>query len=154
MLLFIAQSISVYPSHVTVYRSNSSPQSSSISISIHLMLLFILSHRQLQLYPPIFQYISCYCLSKVKGMDENHPLNFNTSHVTVYPTTSAFIASLISFQYISCYCLSDPQLQVSSAVPISVHLMLLFISSSSNTNVAMMGFQYISCYCLSSSTSA
>ena len=56
-------------------------------------------------------------------------LNFNTSHVTVYPLVLAEWKRIDIFQYISCYCLSgmwqgwDSRLRCE----ISIHLMLLFI---------------------------
>ena len=36
--------------------------------------------------------------------------NFNTSHVTVYLNSISNPISIASFQYISCYCLSDPRI--------------------------------------------
>ena len=95
-------------SHVTVYRSNHLPTLSRNSyfntshvtvylrllcrlhteyrISIHLMLLFILSSAILHKDCTSFQYISCYCLSQPPP----HPK-----------------LDYIIFQYISCYCLSS-----------------------------------------------
>ena len=96
-------------SHVTVYLCISIPECVYIRISIHLMLLFI----TVWMYHPcsrcsisihlmllficnqncdsrcgwLFQYISCYCLSKIQG---------------------ASIKYCYGFQYISCYCLSYP----------------------------------------------
>ena len=54
--------------------------------------------------------------------------NFNTSHVTVYQL---------------CRCC------IRRALQISIHLMLLFISTASVLSTFQYGFQYISCYCLS-----
>ncbi len=76
----------------------------------------------------MFQYISCYSLSKrTTGTQEStlvsihlmllfinvlsgfalSPLCFNTSHVTLYPDVYADeIMAIIKFQYISCYSLS------------------------------------------------
>ena len=76
-------------------------------VSIHLMLLFILFAQRLRmaqhcfntshvtLYPSrllsvqcrrVFQYISCYSLSK-EGIDNMKDVrSFNTSHVTLYPS--------------------------------------------------------------------
>ena len=56
-----------------------------IEISIHLMLLFILTKPE---YVPIIEQ------------------NFNTSHVTVYLKPLSTLMSEMRFQYISCYCLS------------------------------------------------
>ena len=101
-------------------------------------------------YNFLFQYISCYCLSKRKPIIEHWSSGF---------------------QYISCYCLSSSVTPVApSANAISIHLMLLFIHillllstglrnfNTSHVTVYRCGdkiqwiyhlFQYISCYCLS-----
>ena len=76
----------------------------------------------------LFQYISCYCLSFWTSVIFDASENFNTSHVTVY------------------LLLSHPIYQPSD---ISIHLMLLFISSVSFIFIRASLFQYISCYCLS-----
>ena len=60
---------------------------SRCSISIHLMLLFICNQNCDSRCGWLFQYISCYCLSKIQG---------------------ASIKYCYGFQYISCYCLSYP----------------------------------------------
>ncbi len=79
-------------------------------------------------------------------------VNFNTSHVTVYPGRTQNVRHLneisihlmllfivkvaghkddpLKFQYISCYCLSIPSADIASVT---------------------ISFQYISCYCLSKS---
>ena len=75
-----------------------------------------------------FQYISCYCLSKIMNPVSYKLYNFNTSHVTVYLFHS------LSFRICSC---------------ISIHLMLLFIYPTVIKGVQLIVFQYISCYCLS-----
>ena len=98
-----------------------------------------------------FQYISCYCLSRI--------------------TLSQLLKSS-SFQYISCYCLSTCFYNARAYIYISIHLMLLFIAvtlgmttrclnfNTSHVTVYQSGspylstvprFQYISCYCLSDS---
>ena len=93
------------------------------------MLLFISSHKNLQnynlyfntshvtVYPKrqcvhfvtylIFQYISCYCLSKMEQTARCILFHFNTSHVTVYQQYETNIKNRAKFQYISCYCLSE-----------------------------------------------
>ena len=53
--------------------------------------------------------------------------HFNTSHVTVYPFSSPLTSGVIAFQYISCYCLSTPHMAHRVLNGISIHLMLLFI---------------------------
>ena len=100
--------------------------------------------------------------------------NFNTSHVTVYRRTPQGLNHKTIFQYISCYCLSCVRWFCKTCKQISIHLMLLFITSLSITayqlpfisihlmllfisvaDALALGrdkFQYISCYCLSSST--
>ena len=55
-------------------------------------------------------------------------VNFNTSHVTVYPEETSRIDITTEFQYISCYCLSGTDRRVKNKEG---------------------KFQYISCYCLS-----
>ena len=50
-------------SHVTVYLIIFIHLSITLHISIHLMLLFIVSHNSLYFVQLQFQYISCYCLS-------------------------------------------------------------------------------------------
>ena len=114
MLLFIhgnvqqnlAQQRNFNTSHVTVYHIGiSSPSPTSPfqyiscyclsehmldgeerkSISIHLMLLFIIWHNRNLREVRVFQYISCYCLSEKQCRGSQ---------------------SQRLFQYISCYCLS------------------------------------------------
>ena len=106
-----------------VYRCHLAP-----AISIHLMLLFIYAYFQ----------------------GKPRIVNFNTSHVTVYPGRTQNVRHLneisihlmllfivkvaghkddpLKFQYISCYCLSIPSADIASVT---------------------ISFQYISCYCLS-----
>ena len=114
-------------SHVTVYHIRSIVCTTLYHISIHLMLLFIISgfiiprvkchfntshvtvylgHRVMELIKDIFQYISCYCLSPELTRSRNIYEYFNTSHVTVYPEGEKTMANMNLFQYISCYCLS------------------------------------------------
>ena len=118
-------------SHVTLYQDPEDPDHRFIVVSIHLMLLFI-GHAQIQnafniLFQYIscyslsqkrfslscfctgFQYISCYSLSLMVLLSGFLILSFNTSHVTLYRTL---------------YC------QNRQSVLVSIHLMLLFISSS------------------------
>ena len=132
--------------------------------------VYLLSKSQ---YEPalLFQYISCYCLSRRLISIICCFCHFNTSHVTVYLFCIIFFQKTSIFQYISCYCLSKPSVQQQAVqlyfntshvtvyqgnhllqdilFLISIHLMLLFISSwyfKTDTNCL---FQYISCYCLS-----
>ena len=93
-------------SHVTVYPISGFLNAMSIIISIHLMLLFIpLFHCALR-YHYIFQYISCYCLSR---------------------PSEWYVYIWSRFQYISCYCLSEKKHEWERIKSISIHLMLLFI---------------------------
>ena len=96
-------------SHVTLYQDPEDPDHRFIVVSIHLMLLFI-GHAQIQnAFNILFQYISCYSLSLMVLLSGFLILSFNTSHVTLYRTL---------------YC------QNRQSVLVSIHLMLLFISSS------------------------
>ena len=79
MLLFIEQVLlkssmicHFNTSHVTVYHRQENDRSSSFRISIHLMLLFIRFRSDTS---------ESYAISSGTGQP---PLNFNTSHVTVY----------------------------------------------------------------------
>ena len=93
-------------SHVTVYPYWKITSYYLSLISIHLMLLFILAFFHCFSAPSLFQYISCYCLSKDKREPQQVQTDFNTSHVTVYlKINNAF----------------------SKFHNISIHLMLLFI---------------------------
>ena len=118
----------------------------------------------------IFQYISCYGLSRFLHRLRSSFRNFNTSHVTVYPTSPAKYPAIKLFQYISCYGLSCFNPPPVSSRRISIHLMLRFIVVSGaipqiqgyfNTSHVTVyhykdlymdcleKFQYISCYGLS-----
>ena len=96
-------------SHVTLYLISRRKSLQSSSVSIHLMLLFIgdadaaqsgdedsfdTSHVTLYLVQPdfyllvdVFQYISCYSLSRVIQRRGTCQFRFNTSHVTLYQKT-------------------------------------------------------------------
>ena len=75
---------------------------------------------------------------------------FNTSHVTVYPLQlcTALGPSLISIHLMLLFIASALFLLPPFGI-ISIHLMLLFISVDWDAFAASVGFQYISCYCLS-----
>ena len=101
-----------------------------------------------------FQYISCYGLSMHLHESNKEEINFNTSHVTVYPILRNLPASHAGFQYISCYGLSKiwtkqqtfwvnfntshvtvyprPDYFVLGENIISIHLMLRFITPISH----------------------
>ena len=71
-------------SHVTVYHHWKNAKPRWMSISIHLMLLFIVLNSLSDNPVSLFQYISCYCLSLVNWLVKIFDFYFNTSHVTVY----------------------------------------------------------------------
>ena len=75
-------------------------------VSIHHMLLFIKCFPLFAVGNKKFQYITCYSLSEKLGEIVNRRSSFNTSHVTLYRSSSIK---------------SKPDLQV------SIHHMLLFI---------------------------
>ena len=113
MLLFIiincflfVQYFHFNTSHVTVYRRLRIRNCNQVHISIHLMLLFICLIQSSRTTATAFQYISCYCLSKIQLLAQGNVEHFNTSHVTVYQEWRAEKAKTFPFQYISCYCLS------------------------------------------------
>ena len=114
-------------SHVTVYHHRKLWGHQEISISIHLMLLFI--------------YLFSHTLITI--------FYFNTSHVTVYRHGGLHNSVSTLFQYISCYCLSSRHTDSNTGRIISIHLMLLFISVPVEWLGQQFIFQYISCYCLS-----
>ena len=126
-------------------------------ISIHLMLRFIPDGYGIHIEAKIFQYISCYGLSKNTDRTLTRKLNFNTSHVTVYldveflkyrmqidfntshvtvylSNGSITLAQSALFQYISCYGLSALLQFFFLDFPISIHLMLRFIENGRITN--------------------
>ena len=147
----------------------------SSHVSIHLMLLFIVEWLGIQENPNRFQYISCCYLSRtgfsrIAGtsrfqyisccyLSSNHPL----LHTRLLP-----------FQYISCCylsgCASSQKIfhvvsihlmllfissrkrQKQTRTKVSIHLMLLFITVISFLLSAFTAFQYISCCYLSNQT--
>ena len=166
-------------------------------ISIHLMLLFIVddeayykmlkehfntSHVTVYRYKPvvyadmpIFQYISCYCLSPFVSLCVALSLYISIHLMLLFiGIPFSTLCATVAFQYISCYCLSRKLGWIRGGNSISIHLMLLFIviniwicttrtyfNTSHVTvyhfpriqNPNRRKFQYISCYCLSSQTS-
>ena len=107
-------------SHVTVYHIRSIVCTTLYHISIHLMLLFINSPRPLAVW-------ACY---------------FNTSHVTVYPCSAkTSLPDLYHFNtsHVTVYLLHPPNNPY--PLSISIHLMLLFISSTNITLGKLIIFQ-------------
>ena len=77
-----------------------------LDISIHLMLLFIISDRLSAGRELNFNtsHVTVYPFESFTGQMQQR--NFNTSHVTVYRFAEEGIPLIVIFQYISCYCLS------------------------------------------------
>ena len=104
------------------------PDSVFPTISKHLMLLFIINR--------CLKFLSSKLISKHfmllfirDSVSQAHLYtDFKTSHVIVYPSSSVFIVT---------------------GVPISKHLMLLFILTACLISLVTTPFQNISCYCLS-----
>ena len=135
MLLFIAGLWSV--------------MTATISIQIHLMLLFILKCFLCARVPVKFKYISCYCLSILPHRPDI-PLRIQIHLMLLFISNARHISLTYSeFKYISCYCLSLTVGSETSGIIIQIHLMLLFIIIGRNKSVHVTVFKYISCYCLS-----
>ena len=118
-------------SHVTVYPHPSRSSQGRISISIHLMLRFILSRTSVAGNVSSFQYISCYGLSSTTDLSSSGSREFQ--YISCYGlslTLSTFPVQPHLFQYISCYGLSK---------------------ETEKSNTTDRQFQYISCYGLSCS---
>ena len=76
--------------------------------------------------------------------------NFNTSHVTVYPSSASNPPPNNSFQYISCYCLSAIQMRRGLLADLFQYISCYCLSTCFTTCPRyLLRFQYISCYCLS-----
>ena len=144
-------------------------------VSIHLMLLFIMSDEEIKKQYTEFQYISCYSLSQMKQSDASAFVEFQ--YISCYSLSlwgPGAPPARQSFQYISCYSLSGRSLSDVIPVFVSIHLMLLFIRASTTSltglsavsihlmllfiqrhpevGEAQQAFQYISCYSLSEKT--
>ena len=123
-------------------------------ISIHLMLLFIMSGLLAIVNSSEFQYISCYCLSITIGDGATQYVYFNTSHVTVYQREQRKkLRSITNFNtshvtvYPSVRQLLHLQVFNFNTSHVTVYPFLYFIKS-----YKIVIFQYISCYCLSKRT--
>ena len=115
-------------SHVTLYPKRNNFKSVLDRVSIHLMLLFIVSAVSGAPLISSFQYISCYSLSEKFAVSD-------------------YIVN--KFQYISCYSLSFTGRREKREIAVSIHLMLLFIRVATVIESCFAKFQYISCYSLS-----
>ena len=157
MLLFIQvayrngiSSFHFNTSHVTVYHLFDISPLCSTSISIHLMLLFIVETFFISVLINLFQYISCYCLSK-RGIRV-----YGTYSISIH-LMLLFIKvlhpnglSLAVFQYISCYCLSHSGESRFRKIHYFNTSHVTVYPYSGQTHTYDGKFQYISCYCLSS----
>ena len=138
-------------SHVTVYPFSFSSSETFVTISIHLMLLFILPYRLFKnnllnisihlmllfIYMgdynsdmlKIFQYISCYCLSFGTILIMVYYGYFNTSHVTVYQCVPLWESKTIRYfntSHVTVYQNHNVSREILKGI--SIHLMLLFIA--------------------------
>ena len=97
------------------------------------MLLFINALALSTTGNPLFQYISCYCLSCFVYILLFATSDFNTSHVTVYPYILASTAIILMISiHLMLLFIVFPVLFHQSYQDISIHLMLLFILSEQN----------------------
>ena len=131
-------------------RGFSAPNLARWTISIHLMLRFIIWITKSFINTKIFQYISCYGLSITFSLDYKIIKLFQ--YISCYGLSRFFlfiVLTLTKFQYISCYGLSADAPVDSPADFISIHLMLRFIFSHFAHSSEEYLFQYISCYGLS-----
>ena len=156
MLLFIQvayrngiSSFHFNTSHVTVYHLFDISPLCSTSISIHLMLLFIVETFFISVLINLFQYISCYCLSK-RGIRV-----YGTYSISIH-LMLLFIKvlhpnglSLAVFQYISCYCLSHSGESRFRKIHYFNTSHVTVYPFSEDISEYYYEFQYISCYCLS-----
>ena len=99
-----------------------------VLVSIHHMLLFIQKVHFSGLIDILFQYITCYSLSRL---------------ICAAPFLFA------SFQYITCYSLSWTIYRYEFKNRVSIHHMLLFIDLRIRKQERNIWFQYITCYSLS-----
>ena len=63
-----------------------------------------------------FQYISCYCLSKIQGASIKYCYGFQ--YISCYclsPSGCTTLVAVAPFQYISCYCLSVIRIAIAGA---------------------------------------
>ena len=100
-----------------------------ILVSIHPMLLFILIFLLKKRLRQRCQYIPCYCSSVNQEEPFYHHQCVNTSHVIVHHRDLRKNLDVIECQYIPCYCSSDGSLVSVPCSGVSIHPMLLFISS-------------------------
>ena len=115
MLLFISErytfiiKIIVISIHLMLLFIDICPsvQLTEVLISIHLMLLFIYTNSGISDMQSVISIHLMLLFIAFAIFSFMHLANFNTSHVTVYPTGALAFSSFSVFQYISCYCLSS-----------------------------------------------
>ena len=115
-------------SHVTLYQHRRLSNTKPVRVSIHHMLLFILTCAGLQ---GILFLVSIH-----------HMLLFIENQ-------HRYLASQNKFQYITCYSLSGNHKKEKRNRLVSIHHMLLFIGITYRLVVMVDKFQYITCYSLS-----
>ena len=121
-------------SHVVVYHHLRRGKRHRNTISIHLMLQFILNSIFLLPYHSDYfntSHVVVYPLRLLLVLSIQ--LYFNTSHVVVYRFPFSYLITPYPFQYISCCSLSSLTAVFSVFVVISIHLMLQFIIVQSCT---------------------
>ena len=114
-------------SHVIVYQAQKALWIICHKISKHLMLLFIFSTPDIDIWSPGFQNISCYCLSSLRLLFRQEILYFKTSHVIVYLRCIAEIYLVDYFKTSHVIVYRRQRSRCSWYCCISKHLMLLFI---------------------------
>ena len=143
----------------------------SVHVSIHLMLLFIIwAVWRLRYQRTVSIHLMLLFINESDRMKHMWD-RFNTSHVTLYLEVHDKQKHCRTFQYISCYSLSGGLDKSAKGHTVSIHLMLLFITSVwfqtlilEWVSIHLMllfirygrcrdgirpSFQYISCYSLS-----
>ena len=94
-------------SHVTLYQSAGRPGIPRCRVSIHHMLLFIVIAYAADGITKLFQYITCYSLSKKRVRKNTGRILFQ--YITCYslsPPSPVSAPPTEVFQYITCYSLS------------------------------------------------
>ena len=93
-------------SHVTLYQSSETTSPEIIRVSIHLMLLFIAEAPDEKQHDFVFQYISCYSLSRrIRQTPESCVVSIHLMLLFIHTHLPSCRSSIL-FQYISCYSLS------------------------------------------------
>ena len=119
-------------------------------VSIHLMLLFIMTRYCIKGVAIEFQYISCYSLSESCHKHDSYIcVSIHLMLLFIFRWLD-FIRLLIavSIHLMLLFIVNSP-LRILTIIFVSIHLMLLFISGSLSDVIRAYRFQYISCYSLS-----